>query len=150
MEQFGPRFDLDWPMNQWETESTRWLGLKWAWRTSGHLRALLAVLTITLIVIRLAEPVAKPFFQGSFGALVGFALSIAFGGLLTTLAVMLLLGIVQLFTGWPLHEADSWYPTLPWYGQLGVLIVLLPTVCVPAIILVIASFVLSARLAGMF
>lgn len=151
----GPRF---WPAHTEDEAdfgqeapepSIRWMGLKRAWRTTGHVRACLAVLTIGMVIFKLAEPLLGQAAQGSVVSGILFLVWLGFLALLTTLMVILLLALVQFVTGWPLHDADKWCPRLPWYAQLGVFFVLISMVCLPAIIMVIVSIIGAAWMAGL-
>ena len=151
----GPRFwpsraddDADFHASRCEP-SLRWLGLRRAWRTTGHVRAALAVLTIGMVIFKLVEPIMGQALQGPIAACILFLVWFGVLALLTTLMVTLLLAFLQVITGWPLHDADRWFPSLPWYGQIGVFFVLLPVVCIPAIIMVIASIGGAAWMAGL-
>jgi hypothetical protein len=145
---FGHRF---WPPGERSlSRSLRWDGLRRAWRISGHLRALLAATTIFLVLYDLTHP--KVGMGRDPGPILLPCLILAAIGFLvacTLLAVLILLGMLQVVTGWPLHDPDAWFQRLPVWAMVPVLLILIVFVALPAIVMVIVSMSVAVRLAGL-
>lgn len=124
--------------------STRWLALKRAWRTTGHLRVCLSAIVIAFIFMKaygprwgLPRPVEAALSEGIVLAFLGLGILVA------VLMVFLLLALIQVITGRTLDDLDRWQSSLPWWAQglAGPLLILV--VSVPAVVLAIL-FVLVA------